>query len=457
MTKKDLLEINEEKVFDSLNVINLTEDVKHAINIISYKPEEIHVYGSYNFRAQPSPSDIDLYEKIKLCEDCTYKEAIKNGAEIMQKLIRKIIKIPNVYIGDVKFCADTDIKDLIGNENIINTESINKIINKMYKNKYIKKDEYKKMLDLNKESNKFNIKREKEERKNKTYEEGDDYDDEDKYIQELFEIFRNLTSLRWTKEEILKGEKKLVGNRKITLEKALSQCKQEYYYTEDDKNIDYNMAKIDLWMKINNRFVEVTNLLMFFYTKKEKEEYITFSRERGTEKIVQEEMITGLREEIAKYYYSKLKKFYKPLKYAKRIFSLSQILEDKKTGLKLVKLWRSPLNTVGSIQAELGTLKDIIMKVKNPPLEDIFHQIDEIKLRLDRIIDIEIPQDIYNEINKLSQKKIRNPEKIAESIEKIETMMKEIVDPLIVEYLKSVKLWPAPKKYLDVEYFGMEY
>jgi hypothetical protein len=428
------LKLNKKNVFNKISQKEMNSDVFKAVELISHDPKNFRIYGSYAFAAQPYPADIDGFELINLCDNCDYNEALVSGAYITREIIKKIVNSPDAYLGDVKFCTDTAVLKGLDErrknkkyDEQITVEDFNKIIDDLIKNKYITISEYDELKKLN--TGKSNDK------------------------DALYEFFRNKGLLRWKGEELLKGYKQLSGNRIITLVDALRQCASMVYGRSGEQELSLALVKIDLWVKINGKFIEVTNVLMFSYTKTGSNKKIYFTYER----TVIEKIMEGLKEEVASYYFNSLKKFFNPIKYAKRVFSLASIYQDRITGEKLVKLWRSPYNIFYSLRSEIGTLTDIITNIKNPPLKDIVKQIEDMKLRLVRIVDIDVPDNLYNDINSIVDDKIMSKTLILKKLNDMKETIKSIIDAPVLKYLKSVKLWPAPKKYLDEEYSVRRY
>ncbi len=217
----------------------------------------------------------------------------------------------------------------------------------------------------------------------------------------------------------------------------------------------YALVKIDVWTKVNNKFIEVSNLVMLSFDGKDKQKgYLSFTRERDEKdpELTKKHLINSLKNEIATYYFNPLKKFQKPFKYAKRLFSLSVIYNDKVTAKKLVRLWKSSINILNQIRSELSVIEGIISKVPHKPFQYLFDQINNLKSTLVRITDIDIPPKLYDLIDQLTDSK--STEEMAKIFPEIEDMLSELINPLTVKYLKSVGLYPAPKKYLDESHYG---
>lgn len=425
MTKSRILEIKKENVFKKIDKTQITKDVKEAIKKVSYIPKNYHIYGSFSLAAQSYPSDIDGFEEINLCDNCDYEEAMEKGAQIIQTIVRKIKKSKNCYLGDIKVCKDeeqsTDLKKIVNNPP--SKKDFEKLFKNFLEKEYISEEQYEKLILLNQKKK--------------------------RNLAEIYEILRNMFLLRWNQEEILRGYKELEGKRIIKLKDALKNCK---HYDPIFKIWVLSIVKIDILVKLNGKFREVTNLLQFYYTdKKSKKEYVSFS------KSPKEEFIESLQGEIASYYYNPLPKYKNPIKYAKRIFTLASIYNDVKTGEKLVKLWRSPYNILYALKSEIGTLIDIMKKVKKPRYKEIIKQIEEMKFRLSRIIDINIPIELFDYINNIIKKRSNSKIFIIENLEKMNDIIRELTNNDVIKYLKSVNLYPAPKNYLDKKNFYYYY
>jgi hypothetical protein len=459
-----LVKLKKSNIFQTIDKSELTKDVKKAIKIISYKPSNVSLYGSYNLADQPYPSDIDVYEEINLGNNISPYDAYKKAAQIIRKIVRRISKTKGIYLGDVKMCSDDRFYEVFDSvmEGEFSPENVEDAIKETYRRGLLNKKDYDQLIDLSKKSIKYAS---TTHAKSKGYGENNDYTIGNIYQLQILEIIRNLGLMRWNQKELLKGKKVLYPNRVITMEQALSQCKYALYDHKNRKfRYEYHMVKIDLWIRVNEKLIEVTNLLVFKFgsrfdksgdKKNKKETYMSLTLNPDPDLSMEENQIKNLKQETAFNYYSKLPKFHKPIKYAKRLFVLSKIFKDKKTGQKLVELWRSPLNVLSSIKSELGVNKDVLEKVSRPPIKDIKHQVDQMKLKLDRITDIKIPNVIYGYINKIL--KTDNKKLMVEYIEEIENIIKELIDPLIIKYLKAVDLWPAPKKYLDKKYYYLNW
>jgi len=422
------------------------QDVYRALKIIAVVPENIRFYGSNTFRAQPYPGDIDAYEKIELCpKGCSRKEALNQSAKLVQDLIRKFTAVPGVYLGDTKICNDKAILQYVikkhwgiagpnKKDNGIavydfDSKKVKEDLQEMLKRGLITDKDYHKLIPFVKPHITIAM------------------------FLEMREILRNIVVLRWDYDELMKGEKILPGNRKITLAEAIDNCKQTdvpEMPIEDNDEVNYSVIKPDIWMEVNGKYIELINLLVISYhTMAGKIDHIShFSPDS---KLI----IKNLKSEVAKYYYSSLPKFYNVIKYAKRLWTLALMIntpDSRKILEKLVYLWRSDYNLINQVKADLTTIKDMLEKLPNPPLSKLYEQADQTKLRLVQLLNVKIKPVIYQYLKKIATNQY-SKHQVIEKIDYITKYLKDLANKGAKQYLKKVDLWPASKKYVDAKNF----
>ena len=69
-----------------------------------------------------------------------------------------------------------------------------------------------------------------------------------------------------------------------------------------------------------------------------------------------------------------------------------------------------------------------------------------------RVIAVKIDNSIYKKIDDIISGKY-NKNILIEKLGYIVKYLKEKFEPEVVKYLKSIKLWPAPKKYMNGQDF----
>jgi hypothetical protein len=68
---------------------------------------EFQIYGSFNYQLQPFPSDVDSTNIVKFKKNISEDKAIKISAITIQNIVKKISKIKNYTISDLK-CGSHD-------------------------------------------------------------------------------------------------------------------------------------------------------------------------------------------------------------------------------------------------------------------------------------------------------------------------------------------------------------
>jgi hypothetical protein len=405
--------INKKHILNTKPKDSYTEDVKNAVRLISYNPEHSKIYGSYSYASQPYPGDIDVIEELSEC--CDKETAIKKLTVKLQNLLRKISTNKESFIGDIKSGVDSDIFQLAQIQKAYEKSKPTKNNKDMFRKTMISKlnellhKGYMQREDINVIENLLKSKLSYADR------------------EALFNSIRSKFILRWTPDEIFKGFKKLPGNRI----KFLSDAVQE----KD------SITKYDLWHYFPsvNKYLEMTNLfVLIYYDKNGHKEVINTTQD----------LINDLKLEVTKYYNSQI--FFKPFKMAKRIYVLSRLFKDRNTALKLVELFRSDLGILNQINSELETvnlmLKNIDEKVL--PLKQLKMQLDAVKQKIAIVINVEIDsQMIYKDIDKIVHENIR-PEQIGQILDHIHDYLKKIINKETLKYLKKVKLFPPPNKYM---------
>ena len=228
-----------DKVFDVLQYKNpkaFSKETRNYIDLVSIQ-EGITPVGSAKFKIAKYPGDIDLMEIVEYC--CTLSDATKKIAEEIQKIARNIKKTPLVYLGDFKAGLDdryADLQDVIGELNEYgeianhNRPKFKSLIKKYRQKKLITKEDFKIMTNL------FP--------KNITSTEW----------TSLHKYCRNFWVVRWSIDDLIKGEKKMgikiAKKIKITLKDALR------YKT---------ICKLDLWAPVDDHYTEITNFFLTNY------------------------------------------------------------------------------------------------------------------------------------------------------------------------------------------------
>lgn len=379
------------------------------INLLSVSHEGEYIarpFGSYTFRIQRYPGDLDLIENID--PRGSKDQIIKKVETTLKKIVKKIVSQRLHYYSEIKVGYDYHYGDWrmsFGTMEygifIPNSPSDKKFPNLK---KYFNQEDRKiieKML-LGNTSNNYDV---------------------------ISYIVRQYYILRWSSFEIEKGKKKLHDGSFITLNDALR---------------SKSLTKIDEISVIDDKFVEITNLYVLSYTDIS-----------GKHKFISPEPneVDDIKEEIEKLYYSDV--FYNPFKIVKRMFSVSRRPENKfdpkyraivKT---LIPFISSDTSAMYQLKSELETLLIIYerfkeKKIKSIPQATINKQLNEMKIRLAYIL--EFPKEELLEFNRdidqiIIVKKIDTKMDI---IEKITKILKKHINRDTIVFLNYHKLNPIP-------------
>ena len=305
---------------------------KKILNMIT-SGEDITPVGSSKYKIHRYPGDIDMYEEIKSC--CSLKDASKDIKQKLQVVVRQIVKEPSIYLADFKAGIDDRYTIYIGE-----LDAYNKINN--YKAVTIKK----KIILLKKQqlfSNKEFMNAMKLVKSNPTIEEWHTLED---FIHTFYII-------RWEADEIIDGYKNIrdtvdkkgneLGTIKINLNDAI-QAK--------------SVCKLDIWALINGRYIEITNFLVFIYIDNKGHEHII--------NINIDNYILNMIKDLKKYGKGGYK--YNSLKYAKRLWSLANTLDETKKLQLLFPLFSSGAAILYQINAEIEVLIEMLEEIEDKPL-----------------------------------------------------------------------------------------
>jgi hypothetical protein len=373
------------------NQQSLTEQVKDSLELISNDTNKGQIFGSYVYRSQYYPSDIDYYEILDTTPS-KEKDIYKTTVKTLQDIVKDIHKRQNIYFGEVKAGFDNRYNiDPLDTHNFMNK------IHNLMMNGLFKQDEYNYI--------------------NQLYESYRLYGDMDAF-DEVTEIMRLKKTLRWDEKEILKGYKILAGSKKISLENAMR---------------GLTPIKIDIWAPINGRYIEITN---FFFL-------VVYDKDTKNIKLLNSETVDyvkGILKQVEKYS-SKL--FFNPFKMAKRMWGIARELKYDTLLNLLTPLFQGSIAKINQIVAEIETIILMYENIKNTPDTVLDKQIDEFKARLSYIYDIDLEDDlIYTMIDDILR--IDNKPNRIQILTDLKKYLKDIVNKYSVEYLKDKSLFPVP-------------
>lgn len=413
MNKAGLLSNDNSKLIAVKPRSSISNEVQKAINVISFDKENVVPFGSWIYKAAPFPGDIDLIETDTKC--CDRDDTISFFAKGFQKIVKRIIRTKGFYLGDIKAGLDdafiVDMGELKFDKNGVssiigyNMYKVLEQLKHLHDEDILNSDDYESMLKLTKQ----NINQQD--------------------FEELYDMIRDKRIVRWTGPEISSGFKLLPGNRKITLKHAIAQ---------------QTISKIDMWTLINGRFQEVTDLYTFIF-KNIKGETEVLNYENDIEHLEE-----SLKIEIQKYAFSK--KFFKPFKMVKRMWSLARITKDLRMVKILTPLVQSDVGRLSQMNSDIEVIIDILAKVKSPPLPSILKEIDNFRPRLANAYEINIDEqrldDMIVDILKHKNNTVKDKKYIINELHKIKEYLAILIKNETVKYLNKVGLVPIPYSYL---------
>ena len=377
------------------NIKSISNDVVDALEKITNNTDNAEIYGSYVYRGQYYPGDIDIQEVITVSPKNKNK-IFTETQKMLVKMVKDVDDYPNIFFSEVK--AGYDLRYSI----VILSKDFMQKITKLYNNKLLTSDEFSKWKKLYYKyinSNRKDI----------------------EAFAELEEDIRLKRVIRWDKKEILQGYKFLPGNYKLTLLDALKIPSQ---------------IKIDIFVWIYGRFIEMTNFFyLVSYDKQQKKiEMINYDRDNYALALVSQ---------IIKYQ-SKL--FYNPFKMAKRMWGLSRELKLSKIFNKLMPLFQGRTARMNQMVGEMKTIIDMYQKYDKIPYDKITKQLMGFKFRMSFLYNIKG----FNE-NKLLDmfnsmiEKVDNKKYIIDKLTFIIDDFTKSIYSKTIHHLKKNKLLPVPK------------
>lgn len=408
-------------------------NVNDEIYLLSFaKKNEAHPFGSYIYRLQKYPGDIDLIENYTNC--CSEEDAIRKFIESLKRMIRKINKLRNHYFSEFKAGVDEryDLNKIgtMKSGMYFMDPQLPIFVKKLYRRKLIDNEEYeilKKMIGI---VEKMHIGTPQQYRilnREDTIKVQNAYDI-------IHKIMRDHYILRWDSKEILKGSK-IVKGKTIFLKDALKK---------------HMPIKIDLIVLLNGRYVEITNFILLGYRNGKDNKIYPINLNPEFVNIAG----IDLPIEIEKLYYSNL--YYSPFKMLKRMFAWARygFLYDKRSDNarnyksileKMIPFVSSNASFLYQLKSEIDTIIRILNIRKSIPNMTINKQLESIAIRIARIIQISKEDSVR--INDLIWKAIKEKKK-DQKIKYLDMLQDEYIIPIInwhvVTFMNKSGLNPPP-------------
>jgi len=463
------------------------------------------IYGSYKYKSQQYPSDIDLSQIYEFFKNDkrgrTREEATNLIVKIIQETVRKISSTRDMYLGDVKIGIDKVIhEDIIVEQQDFVYEEIG--IYKMW-NDYLKKNKMKEETDFKYyyymrekaipqlliNGYEINYPREKIIKLwKKVYDDGKISRDTYERIKEVvptklkgksgiekvfryFEETRQALILRWTESEVMEGVK-LVGNREITIHEAVNSAISIYCINrfDGDRGTDgecskngttiqvSHLIKIDMFAIVNGKIQEFSNTFSLRYRSKTRPNQmtnLTLSFEEDFEGDKSEDTRRSLLVDLTSYYYEISSKHKNMMKFAKREFVLAMLDDNKDIGVKLTKLFKSDINLLNYVYNQISVVVSILETRDDAPIDVIMRQLEALKFEISRITDLNVNESAFYELIDKIIKGDMTKDSVIEVLKELKEHVLKKINKEVQKYLKSVNLYPGPyvdKKYVEFVY-----
>lgn len=329
------------------NLNDLSREIKNVTKTITISPTKSKLYGSFVYRAQTYPSDIDVHEVID--SSISKEDAYSKMVDALRTLIKKIHTMPGAYVGDIKAGMDKRFEVDIKDKNFLN------ILDKWLKDGLVTKSEYDNLENLYL----------------------------DKSYNLLEEEIRNLQVIRWKEREVLQGFKFLRGRKRLNLIDAVK---------------GKSAIKIDMWAPIDGKYNEITNF--FFVVNKLPNGKVELL---NTDK---EDYLTEMVKQIEKY---NKKEFYNPFKATKRMWGIARHTENEPLLKKLTPLFQGDMARINQIMSEISTIILMMENMNVLPVNILRSQIDGFKDRLSYVYEVPIDLDKISSLIDEIIKKLYKP------------------------------------------------
>lgn len=387
---------------------SLSKSARDAINTLRLDKSEFNIMGTFGLKNAPYAGDIDSQQFVYAC--CDKPSGVAQLVKYLQDTVRAIMKKAGYYLADLKAGLDVryliGIGDLVGNKikgyKIVGYHPLEVAdkVKSLYQNGLLSPEEYKELAKLIKPK----ITK--------------------KEYEEIYDILRKHSVVRWTTKDILNGYKILPKGLKLTLPEAIQQ---------------QTTVKIDVWGEVDGRYIEMSTFVVPIV------KYADGSKEVVNGDVRMSEFDPAIRKEIDKFYSKD-----KLLKMAKRMFSLAKFRQDKHVIKLLLPLLASSVGKLGQIIGDADTANEMIQKLDSPPLDVLIPQIDELKPRLSSISDISFNDELMYELIDRIVYGHQNLDKgqIDTLINALHEYLAGVTNSIVKNYLIRVKLYPPPLNYL---------
>ena len=380
---------------------NFSDDIIDIVQVLTLRHGSVpFLYGSGSYKIA-YPSDYDLAQEVPVTIGGKKNKLILKD---LQYVIKGIMPMRNVYIGDIKSGEVPKFKvvedDTTADNYPERRETMINKINDLYRKKHISAKEKKDSLALLQPN----------------------LGELDIYIIKhdiRFEV------IRWTPQDILNGFVHYRG-MKIKFE--------DYLYGD-------SITKIDVIAWLNGiRYNEVT--MVYAFTTDETKDAIMLNKKFGNIELALLDQIPYL---LHKGMYMKI---------CKRINSIIRASEtpDKNLLKKLYSLFVSDLGLLNQVISDIGVIEFLIENIENISENRFEYEINQMKTRLGNMTNISYlkKQNVVIKLLDELQADIVN----MKLLEELEAYLRGIMEPETKKIMKKWKLFPIPSEFLPTQFKG---
>lgn len=386
-----------------------TDEVIDNANLLSVSEKGAMPFGSYIYKIQKYPSDIDFTETFE--HNGSIIDIAKQFKDRFLKVVNNIIRTKFHYILEAKIGEDPRYdfgskiigyieKGIYYISEKMKIDLVN-LSTKLYDNLLISGDDYDKIILI----------------MQKKYLDSYDYDI-------VYNTFREYKVLRWSVDEILRGYKELLGNIRINIVDAI---------------LNGGHVKIDMLTPINGKFTELTNF--FYLIKKEpngKDYYINIKKSmEKTEFLKRSELELPI--EVERLFFSKY--YYNPFKGLKRLWALARHYRDVLMLEKLTPIVTGNISLLYQLKSEIDTIITILKTFMYLPKVLINNQIQYVKSKMVHVLELNKYDDTFS---KMLNKATNENERYA----KIETL--SIIKDYMIDAINILSLREINKRGLTI-------
>ena len=203
--------------------------------------------------------------------------------------------------------------------------------------------------------------------------------------------------------------------------------------TLEDALTHKSIVKIDIWIYLNKRYIEMTNMFMLTYDEPKGHLHHMSVKPDAYE--------TSLQDDLQKYSNRSVNKY---MKLAKRLWVYAVLKNDTDIMMKLYPLFSSSASKMYQITGEIETIVNIMENIKKPLLGSIKMNIEDWKTRLGTVMIDTLPMSVADDIYKKIDSTIKN----IHNKNLVITNLEELSDILVIYINKYVKKFLVKNKLL---------